>query len=291
MAVGDPTGAFLCSKTENTYPPGNITFVQNPAIPIQAGKQYAIVVSTTGLDVSNYTSIPQKTGGGYSGGLKCISSDAGGSWTQVATRDLRFHIYDSTDTLQDYWSVFDAFQAVYGNYHIAQTFTAQNSYTIKSIVLATVETGDISGGTITCGIKAVEGESYDEFASKPINPDPEDDATDVDFSDTTLTWEDGGGAESYNVYVGDAADNLTQIISSYGSTSIALTSTQRALFTNHCYWRIDANAEAGTTTGDVWDFTVAAPGKAQNPTPSDGTENIKITGGSQLRRLEWEAPS
>jgi hypothetical protein len=203
MAVGDPTGAFLCSDTLGADV-GNLTFDQGSSITLQSGKQYAFVITSTGLDAVNNVGVPQKVGGGYSGGLKCISSDAGSSWTQVGTRDLRFHIYDSTDTLQDNWTLFDAFQYVYGNYHVAQTFTAQATYVIKSIVLAFVYQGDlgtIQSGTLTCGIKEVEGEEYEDLPGE----DP--------------------------------------------------------------------------------------PGKAQNPTPSDGTENIKIAGISRIKRLQWEAPS
>ncbi len=37
--------------------------------------------------------------------------------------------------------------------------------------------------------------------------------------------------------------------------------------------------------------TVVAPGKAQNPTPTDDQEDIKITGIDQLKLLQWEAPA
>lgn len=37
--------------------------------------------------------------------------------------------------------------------------------------------------------------------------------------------------------------------------------------------------------------TVSPPGKAQNPTPTDDQENIKITGKDQLKKLQWEAPA
>lgn len=128
--------------------------------------------------------------------------------------------------------------------------------------------------------------------SKPTNPDPADNAIDVDFSNLTLSWNDGGGADDYDIYVGDAVGNLTLIESGRTQTSKVLTDTQRdALFTDHCYWRIDASNAQGTTTGDVWDFTVAAPGKAQNPTPLDNAEDIIVTGISRITQLSWVAPS
>ena len=127
--------------------------------------------------------------------------------------------------------------------------------------------------------------------SKPTNPDPADDATDVDFSDLILDWDDGGGADTFDVYVGDAADNLTLIVSGTALTTRTLTSTQRDdLFTDHCYWRIDATNEQGTTTGDVWDFVVAGPGKAKTPVPNDGQEGIYIAGIDRITEVSWSAP-
>ena len=128
--------------------------------------------------------------------------------------------------------------------------------------------------------------------SKPTNPDPADDATDVDFSDLTLDWDDGGEADTFDVYVGDAVDNLTLVVSGTALTTRTLTSTQRDdLFTDHCYWRIDATNEYGTTTGDVWDFTVASPGKATTPVPNDDQEGVYIAGIDRLKELSWSAPS
>lgn len=132
----------------------------------------------------------------------------------------------------------------------------------------------------------------DAAPSKPTNPDPADDATDEDFSDLTLDWDDGGDADTFDVYVGDAADNLTLIVSGTILTTRTLTSTQRDdLFTDHCYWRIDATNDQGTTTGDVWDFTVAGPGKATTPVPNDDQEEIYIAGIDRLTELSWSAPA
>ena len=127
--------------------------------------------------------------------------------------------------------------------------------------------------------------------NKPTNPTPVDTGTDIDFSNLTLSWEDGGGADTYNVYVGDAANNLTLLSSVQAGVSFVLSDIQRALFTATGWWRIDATNVNGTTTGDDWSFTVAAPGKAQTPTPTDDQEDIKITGTDQLKILQWEAPA
>ncbi len=126
---------------------------------------------------------------------------------------------------------------------------------------------------------------------KPVNPTPMHTGTDIDFSNKTLSWTDGGGADTYDIYVGDAADNLTLLSSAQVGTSLILTDVQRALFTATGYWRVDATNISGTTTGDVWNFTCAAPGKAQNPTPIDTAEDVEIVGDDKLKLLQWEAPS
>jgi len=132
---------------------------------------------------------------------------------------------------------------------------------------------------------------YGEAApSKPTNPTPAHAGTDIDFSNKTLSWEDGGDADTYNVYVGDAADNLTLLSSVQAGLSLILTDEQRALFTATGHWRVDATNGAGTTTGDAWYFTCAAPGKAQNPTPVDTAEDVEIAGVDKLKLLQWEAP-
>jgi hypothetical protein len=146
---------------------------------------------------------------------------------------------------------------------------------------------DWSGHTGTWNFRVY---SADATPSKPTNPDPADDATDVDFSDLTLDWDDGGGADTFDTYVGDAADNLTKIGNALEATFYVLDASERALFTSHCYWRIDATNDQGTTTGDVWDFVVAGPGKAKNPIPSDNQEGVYIRGIDRLREFSWEAP-
>lgn len=65
--------------------------------------------------------------------------------------------------------------------------------------------------------------------------------------------------------------------STYTITSVTL----------YLYLRTDA--VPGTITVSIR-ATVSSPGKAQNPTPTDDQEGIKITGIDQLKKLQWEAP-
>jgi hypothetical protein len=61
-----------------------------------------------------------------------------------------------------------------------------------------------SGSTWTINLaRAVSFRTYSEevlVPSAPINPTPADDATEITLDDTLLTWEDGGGGETYDVY-------------------------------------------------------------------------------------------
>jgi hypothetical protein len=100
-------------------------------------------------------------------------------------------------------------------------------------------------------------ETHTPLPSKPINPDPAHQETDVDFSDRTISWDNGGGATSYDVYIGDASDNLTKVSAGQAGLTYTVTDANMELFPKGvCYWRIDAINAGGTTTGDDWYFTV-----------------------------------
>lgn len=99
--------------------------------------------------------------------------------------------------------------------------------------------------------------------AKPTTPTPEDSATDVDFSDLTFSWVDGGGADTYDVYMGWQSGNLEMVSeaqdgTSYVTTIVELTAKISGWPTsNQVYWRIDATNAYGTTTGDEWSFASA----------------------------------
>ncbi len=92
---------------------------------------------------------------------------------------------------------------------------------------------------------------------KATNPTPSDTADDITLDQATVTWEDGGGATSYNVYYCDTSGSLTLVSSaqagaSFIVTGITLGSPYSYVITR--YWRIDSTNVAGTTTGDEWSF-------------------------------------
>jgi len=100
-------------------------------------------------------------------------------------------------------------------------------------------------------------------ALKPINPYPANGAKRVFFAGgLSATWQDGGGATSYDIYYGT---NPNPGSSEYRGNT-ALTSYglgNRLEYNTTYYWRIDAKNRAGTTMGNVWRFTtrrVVEPG-------------------------------
>lgn len=121
--------------------------------------------------------------------------------------------------------------------------------------------------------------------AKPINPTPAHEQSEFEF-DSTLSWEDGGGATSYNVYVGVDGD-LTLVSEEQETLSFVLNASGIALFfyidpetheivrNSNCYWRVDAVNEVGTTTGDIWWFD-PKPTKPINPTPENETSGITL---------------
>ncbi len=90
--------------------------------------------------------------------------------------------------------------------------------------------------------------------SKAINPNPADGAIKVSRG-VDLSWEDGGGAETYDVYWGESPETLALVSDDQaGTTYDPGTLEEETTY----YWRIDSTNETGTTEGDVWSFTTAA---------------------------------
>jgi len=115
---------------------------------------------------------------------------------------------------------------------------------------------------------SVHSSSYDEdgyytfttvgLPEKPINPSPANAATNVTLDQSTITWEDGGGATSYNVYYGENEAGLTLVSEGQAGLSFTISGITYGSPFNYVIsrtWRIDAINESGTTTGDVWVFT------------------------------------
>ncbi|MHC4740104.1 MAG: right-handed parallel beta-helix repeat-containing protein, partial [Planctomycetota bacterium] len=114
------------------------------------------------------------------------------------------------------------------------------------------------------------------------NPSPADSATGVSTT-ADLSWTDGSGATSHDVYFGTSSPG------SFQGNQTANTFDPGAMANDTTYyWRIDEVNANGTTTGAVWSFTtiVAAPSQASNPDPADSATDV-----SNTAILSWSAGS
>jgi hypothetical protein len=89
-------------------------------------------------------------------------------------------------------------------------------------------------------------------AAKAINPTPANGAT-GQVTSVDISWQNGGGATSYDVYFG------TNAIPTTFKTNQTATSFEPGtlVYSNAYYWRIDSKNAGGTITGDIWSFTTA----------------------------------
>lgn len=135
-------------------------------------------------------------------------------------------------------------------------------YTVWSIYYA-VPAGFLGYGLHTWHftIDSVSSPTYSftvSLPSKATNPTPTNAASDVTLDQQTITWENGGGATSYNVYYGTQSGNLTLVATGQAGISFTvyqITNGSPFDYAITRYWRIDSINTAGTTTGDEWSFT------------------------------------
>ncbi|MBN1490408.1 MAG: InlB B-repeat-containing protein, partial [Phycisphaerae bacterium] len=93
---------------------------------------------------------------------------------------------------------------------------------------------------------------------KAIDPSPSGDATGVQLR-PVLAWSDGGGATSYDVYLG-ASSSLGpgDLKASQSGTSFRPAQCDVLEPNKTYYWRIDSKNTYGTRVGDVWHFSTAS---------------------------------
>lgn len=260
MAAGDPTGADLCSGTTNgnTLPETptaseerEITFVS--PIELTSGITYAIVVRAAGGSFGSSLRWDQKIGASYGNGKLYTSSNSGSSWSGQGTTDVWFKTKAATVEKDSYTFTRNSSNLMWASFWSAQTFLAGSTYTISSVVLKLDRDSGASPGIVTVSIRATAS-----VPTKATTPAPANTASDVTLDQATLTWEDGGGADTFNVYYGDTSGSLSLVSSaqagaSFTVTGITLGSPYEYIVTR--YWRIDSTNDAGTVTGDEWSFT------------------------------------
>ncbi len=88
------------------------------------------------------------------------------------------------------------------------------------------------------------------------NPTPTNGATNVP-TNQLLSWQNGGGATSYDVYFGtNPTPGVGQLIGNQGATSY---NPGTLAGDTTYYWRIDARSAGGVTAGDIWSFSTPPP--------------------------------
>lgn len=102
----------------------------------------------------------------------------------------------------------------------------------------------------------IYGDTLPSKPSKPTNPTPSDADTSVDFSGMVLDWDDGGGADTFDVYIGPVG-SLVKVASAIVPSTYTV-DTEDVPWGETISWRVDATNDAGTTTGDTWSFSVVS---------------------------------
>ena len=101
---------------------------------------------------------------------------------------------------------------------------------------------------------------------------------------TDLTWEPATGAAAQSLYFGTDPNNLPLITSGDGSLNEATSAEIGGplAFNTTYYWYVETDG----SNGPLWSFTTET-GKAINPSPSDGEEDIDTNGIT----LSWNTPT
>lgn len=250
--MADPNGIDLCSGSiavsSLSTSAATVSITMDTPATLTSGVEYAIVIrrSDTGL---NLTFAGGYDSGNYANGTALTSVTAGVVWVPIVIRDMWFQTFEGAAYRDQYTPItLDGISPFRRSIWAGQTFIATSTYDISKINLKLFREDTTPNGTVVVSIQA----TGPAVPSKPTNPTPDNEATDIKLSYATISWEDGGGATSYDVYFGTESGNLSLIDSGVTETSYSMPIS--LAYSNSYYWRIDAVNGAGTTTGDEWYF-------------------------------------
>jgi len=245
------------------------------SVSIVSGQKYAITTSCQddvypgwAYDYPLYTTPPD-----YAGGNQWFSGDSGDTWVDAARGNDYYFVTKAGGVEKESYTfppqpggIYAAYGIEDSNLRLGQSFTATSSYDLTSVVLLLGLWVDSEAvGTITVRIREVNAKP-----SKAVNPTPTDTNSAVTLDHDTIVWEDGGGADTYNVYYGTTSGALSLVSSAQAGTSFTIWGVSDGSpydYLDIRYWRIDSTNEAGTTTGDEWMFTTI-PLTYPNPSPT-----------------------
>jgi hypothetical protein len=137
-------------------------------------------------------------------------------------------------------------------YEIAGGADSYTPFLYGTVFTPTSETASSNIGLLTFAAAA-----GDTPPAKATNPSPANSATGVSINQATLTWTQGTGATSEDVYFGPSG-NMSLVESDDTGQSYALAVYLPLGYNTAYQWRIDSKNAIGTTTGDTWSFTTLA---------------------------------
>ena len=110
----------------------------------------------------------------------------------------------------------------------------------------------------------------------PTNPRPAHGAGDVPLNNVSLSWDSGGRATSYDVFLGTAATlQASDLVHTTATQSMSLVG-QLVPGTRY-YWRVDAKNGLGSTPSDTWSFTTAGAVPALSIADASATEGQALS--------------
>lgn len=122
--------------------------------------------------------------------------------------------------------------------------------------------------------------------AKPTTPSPANGSgPGINFTNRTVSWVDGGGAETYTIRMDSGGTPYNVVSLSQAATSYTIPEADLALYQDNIIsWRVDAEAGGETIQGDVWTFD-PRPAKATTPVPANAAENQSLN----LAAISWAA--
>jgi subtilisin family serine protease len=136
-----------------------------------------------------------------------------------------------------------------------------------------------SAGKTTGKVWSFTTEPAPAKPARAIEPYPVNNAIGVPvYSGLTLTWKDGGGAWSFDVYFGSTPNlDISDFKQNVEATSWYLMPLEHE---KTFYWRIDSKNRGGTITGEVWSFTTEPqpmpPLAPIKPFPANNAKDIPV---------------
>lgn len=137
----------------------------------------------------------------------------------------------------------------------------ETTYTFQ--ITVTGHHATLGAGEGTSPLYEFETEERTIPPDDPINPTPADGATGITLTNNTLSWEDGGGAETYDVYFRPFGEFFEKIASDIPGTSVSTTAFLAAGRYSYAWlylWCVIAKNEYGANADPPSDFGIGYGG-------------------------------